>query len=291
MRTAFLSSLTLAVLGSCSAQVDRAGVPEEGTARDPTTVAEVGNTVAQRFTPPAGFDRVGAISGSFAAYLRDIRLKPTGEPVHLYNGELKRTQNVHAAVVDLSVGKRDLQQCADAVMRLHAEHLYSSGSQDEIAFDFTNGFKAEWKRWRQGERIRVSGNTCTWTSGEKPDASHDQLLRYLETVFTYAGSLSLQHELDRSTPVDLSATDLRAGDVFIRGGSPGHAMIVMDVARHRNGHTAFLLAQSYMPAQEIHLVKNVRHPEMGAWFIRDGDDRLYTPEWTFDWGDRRRWPD
>ena len=85
--------------------------------------------------------------------------------------------------------------------------------------------------------------------------------------------------------------DLRIGDVFIQGGSPGHAMIVVDAARSADGRTAMLLAQSYMPAQEVHVVRNLRHPELGAWFILEGDDRLYTPEWTFDWRDRLHWAD
>lgn len=192
-------------------------------------------------------------------------------------------------MIDLSVGGRDLQQCADAILRLRAEHLYAAGRQDAIAFDLTNGFRAEWARWRTGERIRVSGDTCAWTRTGTADRSHDELLRYLSFVFTYAGSLSLQRELDRSTPKDLAASDLRIGDVFIQGGSPGHAMLVVDVAVHPDGRKAFLLAQSYMPAQEIHVVKDLRHPELGAWYILEGDDRLYTPEWTFGWGDRRRW--
>lgn len=249
----------------------------------------IGNTIATRSTPPTGFVRTEAAPGSFGAYLRDLPLKPEGAAVHLYEGSLKARQDVHAAVIDLSVGGRDLQQCADAILRLRAEHLYAAGRQDAIAFDLTNGFRAEWARWRTGERIRVSGETCAWTRTGTADRSHDELLRYLSFVFTYAGSLSLQRELDRSTPKDLAASDLRIGDVFIQGGSPGHAMLVVDVAVHPDGRKAFLLAQSYMPAQEIHVVKDLRHPELGAWYILEGDDRLYTPEWTFGWGDRRRW--
>lgn len=248
-----------------------------------------GHTIATRFAPPAGFTRVAAAQGSFGAYLRGLPVKPEGALVHLFDGSLKPRQDVHAAVVDLSVGDKDLQQCADAIMRLRAEHSYAAGRQDDIAFDLTNGFRAEWARWRTGERIRVSGNTCTWARTGKADSSHDELLRYLTFVSTYAGSLSLQRELDRSTPKDLAASDLRIGDVFIQGGSPGHAMLVVDVAVHPDGRKAFLLAQSYMPAQEIHVVKDLQHPELGAWYVLEGDDRLYTPEWTFGWGDRRTW--
>lgn len=223
--------------------------------------------------------------GSFGAYLRQMTLKPQGAAVHLYNGELKWNQRAHAAVVDMTVGDKDLQQCADATMRMRAEFLFASGRQDEIAFNFTNGFRAEWKRWRKGERIKVVGNECNWTSGGGVDASHEQLLRFLALVFTYAGTLSLEREL-----VNASTDGLEIGDVFIQGGSPGHAVMVMDKAVDGSGRTAFLLAQSYMPAQEIHVLVNHKRAELGSWFILGNGDQLCTPEWTFDWSDRKRWP-
>ena len=270
-------------------------VAQQRTGReDGVLIAEVGredSTIASRFTPPDGSSRVAVPVNSFGTYLRQLSLKSKNAQVHLYNGEPKARQDVHAAVVDLSVGDKDLQQCADAVMRLRAEFLFANGRQDEITFNFTSGFKAEWARWRKGERINVQGNTARWVSGSPPDASHEQLLRYLTMVFTYAGTASLQRELDRSTPVDRSAADMWIGDVFIQGGSPGHAVIVMDVARYADGRTAFMLAQSYMPAQEIHVLRNLRQPELGAWFILEGDDALNTPEWRFSCGGRRCWPE
>lgn len=241
-------------------------------------------TIALRIDAPPGFVRTKEEPTSFPTYLRELPLKPFAATVRLHTGRSKSNQGAHAAVIDVSVGERDLQQCADAVMRLRAEYLYEAGRQDEIAFNFTSGFRAEWKRWRKGERIKVEGNACRWVPGRTADASHAELLRFLDMVFTYAGTLSLQREL-RPAP-----TDLRIGDVFIQGGSPGHAVIVVDMARHADGRTAFLIAQSYMPAQDIHVLKNAEHPELGAWYILSADDRLYTPEWTFDWGDRRRWP-
>ena len=247
------------------------------------------NSVDDRIPAPAGFERSPVEPGSFAAFLRALPLKSAGAPVLLYDGSPKPRQDVHAAVIDMSTGDRDLQQCADAVMRLRAEYLFRQGQADRIAFDLTNGFRAEWRTWRAGSRIRVHGNTCTWVPGSKADTSHTQLLNYLSTVFMYAGSLSLQRELDKRTPQDLEVKDVRAGDVFIHGGSPGHAMIVVDVAHDAKGRTVVLLAQSYMPAQDIHVVKNLRHPALGAWFVMGEDERLFTPEWTFEWKDLRRW--
>jgi hypothetical protein len=38
------------------------------------------------------------------------------------------------AVMDLPVGNKDLQQCADAIMRLRAEYLYRPGQFNSIRF-------------------------------------------------------------------------------------------------------------------------------------------------------------
>lgn len=245
-------------------------------------VDTTGTTIATRFIPPQGFLREEAEAGTCSAWSRSVHLLPAGAPVKLYDGSLKRDQRVHAAVLDVSVGRRDLQQCADAVMRLRAEHLFATGRQDAITFHFTNGFPAEWKRWRNGERIEVTGDHCRWRRMAEPDASHDELLRFLNIVFTYAGTLSLEKEL---VP---AAGSVRVGDVFIVGGSPGHAMLVIDAARSADGRTAFLLAQSYMPAQQIHVVVNPMNDAISPWFVQDDGERLHTPEWSFDWSDRKR---
>ncbi len=251
----------------------------------PSVAFSPGNErIATRFEVPQGYSRVQAAPNSFAAWLRNLPLLPPGSPVLLHNGERKARQDVHAAVLDVSVGAKDLQQCADAVMRLRAEYLFAQGRSNEIQFNFTNGFKAEFHRWKKGERINVVGNRCSWSASARPDSSHASLLAYLDRVFTYAGTLSLSKEL-RSA----EGSDIEPGDVFIQGGSPGHAVIVVDVAVTKEGQRTFMLAQSYMPAQRIHILKNLHRPAQGAWFMEGGDDKLYTPEWTFAWSDRKRW--
>ncbi|MBL8001131.1 MAG: DUF4846 domain-containing protein [Flavobacteriales bacterium] len=261
-------------------------IPDEGitpTLRIAPT--PTGHTVATRFEAPAGCTRTPLADSTFGSYLRALPVKPEGAPVHLYDGSVKHRQDVHAAVVDLSVGKRDLQQCADAVMRLRAEHLFAQGRYEDIHFRFTNGFEAPFSRWAKGDRIKVQGDRCDWKLKEGvPGFTHDNLLAYLQLVFTYAGTLSLSKELKPA-----HALPLEPGDVFIHGGSPGHAMLVLDVARGPDGRTFFLLAQSYMPAQEVHVVRNLRRPALGAWFELNDGDELVTPEWTFSWSERKRW--
>ena len=237
-----------------------------------------GQTVAARFPAPAGFKRLSADSGSFATYLRGLPLRPAGSPVHLYDGLLKARTDVHCAVVDLDVGPRNLQQCADAIIRLRAEYLFRQKRYGDIRFKFTNGFVADYSRWRGGERIRVSGNRAWWVPGEPVSGSYASFRKYLDVVFTYAGTASLEREL---LPVDPAS--LQPGDVWIEGGHPGHAVIVLDVVVASQGEERqFLLAQSYMPAQEIHVLRNPANPGENPWYSTAGiSDVLETPEWTF----------
>jgi hypothetical protein len=85
--------------------------------------------------------------------------------------------------------------------------------------------------------------------------------------------------------------DIKAGDVFIRGGTPGHAVIVLDVAINReSGKKIFLLAQSYMPAQEIHILNNPNREDLSPWYEEDFGDELITPQYTFTNNELMRFP-
>ena len=251
-----------------------------------------GMTVEARFRVPAGFERVPAPQGSFAAYLRRLPLKPHGAVVKFFNGRVKPNSGVYAAVVDLPIGPveagryghRDLHQCADAVIRLRAEYLFAQGRYDDIRFRFTSGFLAEYGRWRRGERITVSGNNARWEQAAPSSDSFQNFWRYLETVFAYAGTASLARELKI-----VSREDLDIGDVFIQPGHPGHAVIVVDAALSKqSGRKVFLLAQSYMPAQELQVLANPNEARLSPWYAADFAAPLRTPEWTFSAGDLKR---
>lgn len=244
------------------------------------------SSLVARLSPPPGYLRAALPDDSFGAYLRALPLRPDGAPVRLHDGRLKGRQDVHAAVVALQVGPRDLQQCADSVMRLRAEHLYAVGRADDIAFHFTSGFRCEFARWKTGERPRASGADVAWIPGGARDGSATALQRYLDVVYTYGGTRSLPRDLERVVDPRL----VEAGDVYLRAGSPGHAMLVVDVAV-AGASRALLLVQGYMPAQEIHVVRNLEVPARSPWFLVGEGRALVTPEWTCGWGDLWRFPE
>ncbi|MBE8724649.1 DUF4846 domain-containing protein [Flavobacterium hungaricum] len=237
----------------------------------------LGNTIQQRFQPPQGFVREEESKTSFDFFLRNLPLKPLGANVLYFDGTIKPNRNVYEAVVDLSIGKKDLHQCADAVMRLRADYFYSQKQYNKIHFNFTNGFRADFSKWAEGYRIAIKGNKTSWVKTAKPSDSYETYWKYLETVFSYAGTASLEKELK-----PINASDIKIGDVFIKGGFPGHAVIVVDLAVNpKNNQKIMLLAQSYMPAQEIQILKNPNDSSLSPWYAVDFGTSLKTPEWTF----------
>lgn len=239
-------------------------------------INEDGKTVLERIAVPEGFQRVRLDEGSFGDFLRNLPLKPHGWKVHYYDGSVKPGK-VYEAVIDMDIGNRDLQQCADSIIRLRAEYLYSRGLYDKISFNFTNGFKADYSSWMQGNRIKVMGNDVSWYRHGEASNDYDSFRSYLDTVFAYAGTLSLSKEMKKA-----EINDMQPGDVFIKGGSPGHCVIVLDMAENaETGEKIFILAQGYMPAQEMHIVKNPRNNAGNPWYTTDFGDELDTPEWNF----------
>ncbi len=211
---------------------------------------------------PPGFQRVTADPGSFAAYLREIELKKD-KTVYLYNGQPKLNQLAQYAVLAVSVGNQDLQQCADAAIRLRAAYLFEQKQFEQIVF-YDNDKTA----------YRFL-----------PPYTREHFTNYLNRVFGMCGTLSLSKQLKSVS--NFSA--IQPGDIIIRGGSPGHAVIVMDVAANPKGEKIYLLAQSYMPAQDIHVLKNPIHAELSPWYPVADDHIIQTPEYRFTRNELKRW--
>ena len=210
---------------------------------------------------PNGYTRIQNEKNTFALWLGNVKLKKD-KTVYLYNGLPKRNQSAQYAVLDISVGNQDLQQCADAVMRLRAEYLYSIGKFDEISFSDNDGKK------------------YTFT---KP-FDRDHFAKYLKTVFEMCGTTSLSKQLKKA-----DINNIQSGDVFIRGGFPGHTVIVVDVAKNKTGETVYMLAQSYMPAQDIHILQNPNDQQLSPWYTVNNDEEIRTPEYVFKRNELKGW--
>lgn len=243
-----------------------------------------GNEVCNRFHEPEGYKSIWHEDTTFGKYLITLNLKPHGSVVHYYNGKTKPNKNTYAAVVNLPIGNKDLMQCADVIMYLWADYLYRHGRFSEIHFNFTNGFNAEYTRWQEGYRIKVNGDDVSWTKTDTFNADRPTFLEFMNVVYAYAGTMSLEKQMQK-----VPYWDLRSGDVLIQPGSPGHAVIVVDVAYNEDKKIMYMLAQGFMPAQEMQILENPGNPGISPWYELDpAAKEIKTPEWTFSTEDLRR---
>jgi hypothetical protein len=145
----------------------------------------------------------------------------------------------------------------------------------------------KWTDYAAGYRPKISGSKVTFHKNKPADGSYSNFRRYLDLIFTYCGTYSLHKELI-SVPQEAS---IEAGDVFIQTGQPyGHAVIVVDCAKNKKGDKIFLLAQSYMPAQSIHILLDPEQEYKTAWFSVDKKPMRETPHWSFKKSDLMRFP-
>jgi hypothetical protein len=109
---------------------------------------------------------------------------------------------------------------------------------------------------------------------------------FLETVFTNCGTYNLSDMLHTKQSIN----DIEVGDVFVKGGSPGHAMIVVDVAiNNQTKKIIYMLAQSFMPAQSIHIVMNPKDGKLSPWYKVDTNNAIVTPGYIFSPNNLKKW--
>ena len=250
---------------------------EELTPKVERIINEEGMTLESRILTPSGYQRTEVEEGSLGDFLHQYPMKAYGSKVHLFDGSEKYNQSAHISVFDLPIENYDLQQCADSVIRMYAEYFWNTKQYDRIAFHYTSGFLAEYLKWREGNRIKVDGNTVKWVKSAGYDDSYECFVEYLKNVFSYAGTLSMYCE----EAVEIPLGEAKAGDVFLYGGSPGHVVMIVDVCENEDGEKAFLLAQGYMPAQEFHLLVNENHLEDPWYYESEISYPFSTPEYTF----------
>jgi hypothetical protein len=82
---------------------------------------------------PTNYKRQTTLPNTFAYFLQHFPLQ-NHHTVYLYTGAEKANQQQHIAVLNLSIGNKNLQQCADAVVRLRAEYFFAKNKYDSIVF-------------------------------------------------------------------------------------------------------------------------------------------------------------
>jgi hypothetical protein len=252
----FLLSLLAGFLFSCGPQTD-----PEAMVKAVATKTGIPGSIGH-IPLPEGYTRVQCPAGSFAAWLRELPLKKD-KTVYLYNGLPKKNQSAQYAVIDLPRSTTDLQQCADVVIRLRAEYLFRLKKYNDIRFTDYEGREYCWKNSDDREAFE----------------------KYMTQVFSWCGSASLEKQLKPAPDFN----SMEAGDVLIRGGFPGHAVIIADIAMNKKGEKIFLLVQGYQPAQDMHVLQNLWDIKKNPWYSDPGTENINTPEWVFYRNQLRQW--
>ena len=234
---------------------------------------------------PQGFNYVDDNDSVYSNWLLGLNLKEN-KTVYLYNGKPKSNQDVQYAVLNIDIGKKDLIQCADAAMKLRADYLFEKHLYDQIKFLATSGDEISFESWLKGVRWKAQGTKLVSYNIFKEVSNIQQEYNlFMELVFSYCGTYSLSKQLK---PIN-DKSSIQPGDVFVYGGFPGHAVTVMAVAKNKKDEKIFLLSQGYMPAQDIHILKNYANTELSPWYDISDIYPLYTPQWQFEIGSLKRW--
>mgnify|MGYP001630376465 CR=1 FL=1 len=214
-------------------------------------------TLKERIHTPEGFHREEVETDSFAAFMENYALYKDGKKVKLYDKTLKQNQDAGKISAFLTIEKMN--------------------------FHLVNGFACEFSKWAEGMRVSFSGSSTTWTQSAAANDDETVFEKYLRFVFAYASTISLSDESKK-----IKKAEIQAGDIFVQGGSPGHAVMVLDVCTDDSGRKAFLLGQGFMPAQQFHVLKNPLHEDDPWYYVDELTYPLQTPEYTFEKGSLKR---
>jgi hypothetical protein len=223
-------------------------------------------TLLERIQTPQGYEWIIEESGSFGEFLQNVQLQKAGSLIFDYKQKPIRNQFEHIAVLNYDIGDKDLQQCADAIIRLRAEYLFQQKRFDDIHFQFTNGDVFSWNDYKTGIRPQlISSSKVAFNKVAGEDDSYKSFRNYLDVVFMYAGTISLHNE----TTAVSDNNKIKTGDFLVTPGSPGHAVIIAGRAINKKGEIIFLLVQGYTPAQSIHVITNPYNGKINPWYKLD----------------------
>ena len=111
----------------------------------------------------------------------------------------------------------------------------------------------------------------------KANNTKENFYKYLHLIYMYSGTLSLYNELPKVNDV----SKLKIGDMLIKGGSPGHIVMIADEAINSKDEKIFLLFQGNTPAQSVHLVKNLENSTISPWYQLENNAVISVSNYTF----------
>jgi len=201
--------------------------------------------------PSKNFHRINTEAGSFAKWLRQLPLKKSGSEVMNYKGGVFKSgvDSSVAFVVDLDIKGRRLEQCMDIVIRLYAEYLWGTRQIEDLQLPLPGGYWLKWQKWKEGYRPVFKGIKVTMSKSSQPDTSFKSYRTYLNTVYSESHSQQFYHAYK---PVQ--RIDVQIGDIIIKRGTKGHAIMIVDLAIDEHGEMIALIGNGDTPACQFFLL-------------------------------------
>ena len=241
------------------------------------------DTIEGRYKTPKGYKRLRAGKNTFTEFIRSEKLKPYGEKSIYFNGKEKKSEGVYDSVFDVDLEGKNILHCADSCYKFRSDYLYSIGRYDKMKFHFVGKGIADFEKYSKG--YRVDPETGEYFLMGEASTDKNVYKEFIDMVYIYSSTISLVEDTQK-VPID----DMKIGDIFLRDGTPGskrvgHAITIIDMAENDRGEKIFMLAQSYMPAQQPQVLVNKNNKKIGPWYsleeVKDAG-RLSTPQWTFE---------
>ncbi len=213
----------------------------------------LGPELAQIFSVPAGYHRITVMPQSFAGFLRRLPLHTGRKAVRDYRGQIFKNvaDSTVAAIVNLHIRGKKLEQCMDIIQRLYAEFCLQTAREDSIRFLLPDRSILSWKDWKQGWRPQRKSEMFPLKKNARPDRSRRNFEAYLWEIFYYSGTQTAYFGLQKVEP-----QNIRIGDLIIKQGRRGHAVILLDLAENDVGDKKGIFGQGDTPACEFYILKN-----------------------------------
>jgi len=141
----------------------------------------------------------------------------------------------------------------------------------KIGFIFTSGHYCSWIKYVAGFRPKINKNKVSFHNTAVADSSKPNFYRYLNLVYTYAGTQSLYDGIPKISEVK----KLEVGDMLVKPGFPGH--IIIDKATNENGENLFIFVLGNTPAQSVRLLKNPNDLNISPWYELEVGEVLQIP--------------
>ena len=239
-------------------------------------------TIETKYNPPEGFERI--YNDGYSKFLRQFPLKKNNI-VKFYDGypeKEKPNYDSWDAVFDYDLGTHKYHECADSVIYLYSKYNWVAKNYKNLEFHTKLGTSLKYNDYLNGVKYKGNDNWTDlindWTNPKPRLNNLKNFEAWLKIVFGWANTYSI----DEYNSIKINILDMRPGDFFVRSypDSVGHAINVVDVVVNQtNNKKMYMLSQSYMPAQETHILIN---PQNGSvWYTLDEFEDIITPEWSF----------